>query len=34
MPFNPVDLLLVAIVLVGAWAGWSRGVAKAAHAQL
>ena len=25
MPFNPVDLLLAAIVLVGAAAGWSRG---------
>ncbi|MBC5786189.1 CvpA family protein [Ramlibacter sp. USB13] len=25
MQLNPVDLLLVAIVLVGAWAGWSRG---------
>lgn len=25
MPFNPVDLLLVAIVLVGAWSGWNRG---------
>jgi uncharacterized protein YkwD len=30
MPFNPVDLLLVAIVLVGAWAGWTRGFAFAA----
>jgi uncharacterized protein YkwD len=30
MPFNPVDLLLVAIVLVGAWAGWSRGFVFAA----
>jgi uncharacterized protein YkwD len=25
MPLNPVDLLLVAIVLVGAWSGWNRG---------
>jgi uncharacterized protein YkwD len=25
MQFNPVDLLLVVIVLVGAWAGWARG---------
>ena len=25
MQFNPVDLVLVAIVLVGAWAGWARG---------
>ena len=30
MQFNPVDLLLVAIVLVGAWAGWSRGFVFAA----
>src|SRR3954465_692308 len=25
MQFNLVDLLLVAIVLLGAWAGWARG---------
>ena len=25
MSFNPIDLLLVAIVAFGAWAGWSRG---------
>ena len=30
MPFNPIDLLLVAIVLVGAWAGWARGFVFAA----
>jgi uncharacterized protein YkwD len=30
MPFNPVDLLLAAIVLVGALAGWSRGFVFAA----
>ena len=30
MQFNPVDLLLVAIVLVGAWAGWARGFVFAA----
>jgi uncharacterized protein YkwD len=30
MPFNPVDLLLLVIVLVGAWAGWARGFVFAA----
>lgn len=25
MTFNPIDILLVAIVLLGAWAGWRRG---------
>ena len=34
MQLNPVDLLLVAIVLVGAWAGWARGFAFAALAEL
>ena len=30
MQFNPIDLLLVAIVLLGAWAGWARGFVFAA----
>ena len=30
MAFNPVDLLLVAIVLLGAWSGWHRGFLAAA----
>jgi uncharacterized protein YkwD len=30
MQFTPVDFLLVAIVLVGAWAGWARGFVFAA----
>jgi uncharacterized protein YkwD len=30
MPFTPVDILLAAIILVGAWAGWSRGFVFAA----
>lgn len=30
MPVTPVDLLLLAIVLFGAWAGWSRGFVFAA----